>query len=340
MECPAITNSERHEMKVRTSRSAAVATIVAITALAISGCSATPTGTPTDKKIVIGASVLGTNFPAVVALDNGMQAEADKLGVTLIINDAGGKADKQTNDVADLISQGVDGIIINALDSSAIVSSADAVLAAKIPLASAFTTLGTSECAYPGSVAHVGFDEAGWAKLQGEQAVKLLPNGGNVAIIDGLAGLQSSKIRHDGFVAALEANPNIHVVASQPGNFDRATAITATENILQAQPDLDLIYAPDDNMAVGSIQAIASAGRADKIKVLGIGGSKDGLAAVQAGTLAATVYSSLGDGGRQAIDAIVDAIKGKNTTKEQCIAVPQTLVTSDNIAQFIDKGEY
>ncbi|MCE4026258.1 sugar ABC transporter substrate-binding protein [Microbacterium sp. Au-Mic1] len=315
--------------------------LISAGALFLSGCSAGPADSAnSDKPLTIGASVLGTEFPAVVALDKGMQEEARKLGVKLVIADAGGQASKQTNDVSDLVSQGVDGIVINAVDSSAIVASAQAALAAKIPLASAFTTLGTATCAYSGSVGHVGFNEQGWAKLQGQEAVKILPNGGNVAIIDGAAGLQSSKLRHDGFVKELEANPAIKVVASQPGNFDRTTALTAMENILQAHPDLSLVYAPDDNMAVGVIQAIKAAGKTGKIQVLGIGGSKDGLKAVQAGTMHSTVFSSLEQGGRQVIDAMVANLRGTDKKMEQCINVPQTLVDSSNIDKFMDKGEY
>lgn len=298
-------------------------------------------GSQAPKQLTIGASVLGLEFPAVVALVKGLKEQASDMGVTLKVDDAGGQASKQTNDMRDLITQHVDGIIVNAIDSKSIVSSADAALAANVPLASAFTTLGSAECAYPGSVAHAGFDEQGWATLQGKEAVKLLPAGGDVAIIDGLAGLQSSKIRHDAFVAQLQ--PDLKVVATQPGDFDRTKARTAMTNILQANPDLKLVYAPDDNMAVGAIQAIQAAGRkagTDGIMVLSVGGSKDGLTAVQAGTLSATVFSSLETGGRDVMKAMVDRLRGTDTTMGQCLNLPQTLVDSANIAQFAGKGEY
>ncbi|MED7950056.1 sugar ABC transporter substrate-binding protein [Streptomyces sp. BE303] len=308
-----------------------------ITAGSLTSCSRTESDT---KPLTIGASVLGTSFPAVAAMDSGMKEKAKELGVELVIVDAGGQASKQTNDVADLLSRGVDGVIINAVDSKTVAASADAVTAAGIPLTSAFTTLGSAQCAYAGSVAHVGFDEAGWAKLQGSSAVTLLPDGGDVAIIDGSPGVQASKIRHDGFVAELKANQGIKVVASQPGNFDRATALTAMENILQANPGLDLVYAPDDNMAVGAIQAIDKAGLTGKIKVLGLGGSKDGLKAVQDGTMAATVYSSLKEGGALAVETTVKKLRGEANGDEQCITVAQALVDANNVKDYIDKGEY
>lgn len=312
------------------------------TTLAMSGCSSTASNdksSTSDQQLTIGASVLGMQFPAVVALVNGMKAEAKELGVKVVVDDAAGQAAKQANDLNDLVAQKVDGIIVNAADSKAVVTPVDAALKANVPVASAFTTLGTATCAYPGSVAHAGFDEEGWAKIQGDNAVKLLPDGGEVAIIDGSAGLESSKIRHDGFVAQLKANPKIKVVASQPGNFDRPTARTAMENILQAHPNLSLVYAPDDNMAVGAIQAIKASGKTG-IKVLGIGGSKDGLKAVKDGSMQSTVYSSLEEGGKEIMKAMVDSLRAKSKPAETCVKLPQTLVDSSNIDQFIDKGEY
>jgi len=299
------------------------------------GSSSTP-----SKHYEFGAAVIGTAFPAVVSFDNGLKAAAATQNVTLTIADGGAKADKQVNDVHDFTSRGVDGLIVNPLDSVSIEAPVKAALAANIPVAE-FGQIGKgTECAYPGTVGAVGYDEHGWAVKEGQETMKLLPNGGNVAIISGLAGLASTKIRDDDYKATIAAQSNIKVVADQPGDFAADKARAAMENILQANPKLDLVYAEDDTMAVAAVAAIKAAGRLDKIKVIGIGGSKDAMASIAAGEMTATVWSSLQVAGQDMIKMLVDHINGTNTQMEQCIQLPQVLVDSSNIAQYKDQGQF
>ena len=293
-----------------------------------------------DKHYTFGAAVIGTAFPAVVSFDNGLKAASDKLNVSLTIADGGAKADKQVNDVRDFTSRGVDALIVNPLDSASIEAPVKAALKAGIPVAE-FGQIGTGpECAYPGTVGSVGYDEDGWAKKQGEETIKLLPDGGNIAIISGLAGLASTKIRSDVFKETIAGQSNIKIVADQPGDFDAAKARAAMENILQANPKLDLVYAEDDTMAVAAVQAIKAANRLSEIKVLGIGGSKAAMASIKAGEMTATVWSSLEVAGEELIKMLVNHLNGTSKKMEQCIELPQVLVDSSNIAEYADKGQF
>jgi ribose transport system substrate-binding protein len=289
--------------------------------------------------ITVGASVLGSQFPAVVAMNEGINEEAEKLGVEVTIADSSGKADKQANDIQDLIARQVDALIVNAVDSNAVLAPVKAARNADIPVIASFTTLGEAECVEEDTQGFVGFDEPGFGKTAGEAAVELLPDGGQVAIIDGLPGLRASKIRHDGFVEALKANPKIEVVASQPGDFDRDKARKAAENILQANPDVDLFFTSDDNMGVGAVQAIEAAGKDGEVMVIGLGGSKDALESIEAGKMTATVYSSLREGGRRALRMAVAAAKGEPIPVE-CNVLPQTLVDKSNIDEYIDNPAF
>jgi ribose transport system substrate-binding protein len=276
----------------------------------------------------------------VVSFDNGLKAAAGTQNVSLTIADGGAKADKQVNDVHDFTSRGVDGLIVNPLDSASIEAPVKAALAAHIPVAE-FGQIGTgTACAYPGTVGSVGYDENGWAKLEGQETMRLLPNGGNVAIISGLAGLASTKIRDGVYKDTIKSQSNIKVVADQPGDFAADKARAAMENILQANPKLDLVYAQDDTMAVAAVAAIKAAGRLDKIKVIGIGGSIGAMASIKAGEMTATVWSSLEVAGQDIIKMLVDNINGTNTQLGQCIELPQVLVDSSNIADYADKGQF
>lgn len=347
-----LTTERQSAMHAKKSVAVVIAGVLALAACSSSGNKSTTTNGPSSnapgtstspapsKHYNFGASVIGTAFPAVVSFDNGLKAAAASQNVTLTIADGGAKADKQVNDVRDFTSRGVDGLIINPLDGISIEAPIKAALAAGIPVA-AFGQIGTgTSCAYPGTVGSVGYDEQAWAKKQGEQTMKLLPNGGNVAIISGLAGLGSTKIRDEVYKQTIAAQSNIHVVADQPGDFAADKARAAMENILQANPDLQLVYAADDTMAVAAVQAIKAANRLDKIKVIGIGGSKAAMASIAAGEMTATVWSSLEVAGQDIIKMLVDNKNGTNTAMEQCIQLPQVLVDSSNIAEYKDKGQF
>jgi ribose transport system substrate-binding protein len=292
-----------------------------------------------SAQIVVGASTLGAQYPAVVALNNGLKAEAKKLGIKLVLVDAQGKAAKQNSDIDDLLAQGVQGLIINAIDKDAVVTEVKKAVAKKVPTVASFTQFGEKGCVYPGTLSFVGFNDLKLGALAGKEALKLLPNGGKVALITGNPGLRSTADRVAGFKSETKSNPKIKIVASQPGNFDLATSRTAMENILQAQPTIDLVFASDDGSAIGAIQALQAASRIKQTKVIGLGGFKIGLKAIQQGTLTATVFSSFKLGGKLALDEIVNNIKNGAKPAQNCVAVPMTTVTKANVKTFIPQGE-
>lgn len=328
----------------------------ALAAILVAGCTGTAgpspsgadgtaspsTGGPTASAAPgwkIGATVLGTQFPAVVAQDEGFAEAVEAAGGELVLTDSQARADKQVSDIDDLLTQGIDGLLVNAVDANAVLPPVQRALDQGVPVVASFTTLGDAECAYPGTVAFVGFDEQGFGRLTGQKVLELLPDGGSVVILEGLAGVRASEIRKDVFVETIAANPAIEVVASQPGNFDRDTSRTVMSNILQAQPSIDVVYAADDNMAIGAVQAIEAAGRIDEIDVIGLGGFIEGLKAIEEGRMAATVFSSLHEGGRLAAGRLIAHLDGDDSAGD-CIKIPQVLVDSSNIAEYKDKGEF
>jgi ribose transport system substrate-binding protein len=109
---------------------------------------------------------------------------------------------------------------------------------------------------------------------------------GNVVIIEGVGGSSNNQKRVAGFKKALEAFPNIKLLASQPGNFQRALALQVTENLLQAHRQIDGILAANDAMALGAVEALDAANR--KALVIGLNGTKEAIDAVKAGKLLAT----------------------------------------------------
>jgi D-allose transport system substrate-binding protein len=152
-------------------------------------------------------------------------------------------------------------------------------------------------------------------KQVGAEAAKYMiatiPNGGKVAVIEGKAGNPSGQDRHDGFVATIEATGKFTVAASQPADWDRAKALNTATNILQANPDIVGIYACNDTMALGVVEAVKAGGKAGHIVVIGTDAIPEALEAVRRGDLAGTVAQYPDEEARIATCLAILALQGK-----------------------------
>ena len=135
-------------------------------------------------------------------------------------------------------------------------------------------------------VSYVGSDEYGLGLASGRYLLARMKGQGNVIIIEGVRGSHGSGERVRGFQKALEESPQVKLLASQPGNFQRLQALQVTENLLQAHPVIDGVMAANDAMALGAIEALDAANR--KALVVGINATKEGIDAVKSGKLLAT----------------------------------------------------
>jgi D-allose transport system substrate-binding protein len=135
--------------------------------------------------------------------------------------------------------------------------------------------------------------------------------GGKVAIIEGKAGNSTGDARRDGVKKVLAAAGNAPLVASLPGDWDRAKAMDATNSIMQRNPDLRAIYCANDTMALGVLQAVKNANKLGKILVVGTDGVPEALASVKAGELSATVAQDAAGMGAKAVDVMIDTLKSK-----------------------------
>ncbi|BAD39758.1 ATP-binding cassette domain-containing protein [Symbiobacterium thermophilum] len=143
----------------------------------------------------------------------------------------------------------------------------------------------------------------------------------------GIAGLMGAGRTHrgQGFHEAVDGVQGIDVVASQPADFDRAKGLTVMENILQAHPDIVAVFAHNDEMALGALEAIEAAGKADQIKVVGFDATDDAVKAVQEGRMAATVAQKPKEMGRLGVETALKHLNGEKV--DEYIPVPLELVT-------------
>ena len=232
----------------------------------------------------IGLSLSTLNNPFFVTLADGAQVAADAAGVTLIIADAQDDPAREATNIEDLIQRGVDAILINPTDADAIVPSIQKANAAGIPVFTIDRGAAGGEV-----ISHIASDNVAGGRLAGEFLCNALGGSGKVVELEGIAGTSAARDRGEGFNAYLsESCPGVEVIARQTANFNRAEGLSVFENILQAEGEIDGVFAHNDEMILGAIEAAKAAGRSG-ITFVGFDAVDDAVAAVNAGDLAATV---------------------------------------------------
>ena len=286
------------------------------TAPASGASDAKPTAVTGDK--TIGLSISTLNNPFFVTLNDAAKAKADGLQAKLTVVDAQNDASKQAADVEDLIQQGVKLIIINPVDSAAVASAIESANKAGIPVITVDRSAGGGKV-----ISHIASDNVAGGKLAGEYMLKSIAAGSDVAMLEGVAGSSAAIERGEGFTKAVEGK--VKIVASQTADFDRSKGLSVMENILQANPNIKAVFAQNDEMALGALEAIAAAKK--DIMVIGFDATSDAVAKVKEGKLAATVEQQPKLIGEQAIDAAVKYLSGEQAPAS--IPVELKLVTKD-----------
>lgn len=241
-------------------------------------------GVAFSAKYVVGLSLSTLNNPFFVTLRNGAVETAEKLGIELIVLDAQDNPAKQLNDIEDLIQKKVDLIIVNPTDSDAIVSAVESANEAGIPVI-------TVDRASNGGkvVCHIASDNVEGGRMAARYIAKVLNGKGKVVELVGIPGTSAARDRGKGFEEELAKYPGLQLVAKQTANFNRAEGLTVMENILEAHPDIDAVFAQNDEMALGAIEAIKAAGKLDKIVVVGFDAIPDAIEAIKRGEMDATI---------------------------------------------------
>ncbi|MGA5449531.1 substrate-binding domain-containing protein [Streptomyces umbrinus] len=274
----------------------------------------------------VGLSLSTLNNPFFVQIKEGAQAEAKKLGADLTVTDAQNDASQQANQLQNFTSEGVDSIIVNPVDSDAAGPSVRSANKSDIPVVGVDRGVNKAETA-----ALVASDNVEGGKLGAKALAEKLGGKGKIVILQGLAGTSASRERGAGFAEGLKAYPGIDVVAKQPADFDRTKGLDVMTNLLQAHPDVQGVFAENDEMALGAVKALGSkAGKS--VQVIGFDGTPDGLKAVKEGTMYASVAQQPKELGRIAVENALRAADGKEV--EKTVKVPVKVVTAKNVDEF------
>ncbi|AMW98090.1 ribose ABC transporter substrate-binding protein RbsB [Rummeliibacillus stabekisii] len=289
-------------------------TLALSASLLLGACSMSPNGDDSASKdseksnddMKIGLSVSTLNNPFFVTLSDGAKKEAKKEHVNLTVVDAQDNASKQASDVEDLIQQDVDLIIINPTDSEAVASAVESANDAKIPVITVDRSSDGGKV-----VAHIASDNVKGGEMAGDYLKSLIGDGAKVAELEGVAGSSAARDRGEGFHKV--ADKGLDVVKKQTANFNRSEGLTVMENILQSNPDIKGVFAHNDEMALGALEAIEAAGK--KIKVVGFDATDDAVKAVKSGKLAATIAQQPTEIGEIAVETAVKSLKGEKVEK-------------------------
>lgn len=287
----------------------------------MAACSTEQPGTSSEQEtkdgdFKIGLSISTLNNPFFVALKDGAEEQATELDATLTVADAQNDAAKQVSDVEDMIQKGMDLILINPTDSEAVGAAVQSANDAGIPVITVDRNAESGDV-----VAHVASNNVAGGKLAGDYMVELVGEGGKVVELEGIPGASATRDRGQGFNEAIDGK--LDVVAKQSANFDRAQGLTVMENILQDNKDIVAVFAHNDEMALGAVQALNSAGLND-VKVIGFDATDDAVKAVEDGTMAATVAQKPTEIGKLGVEAAVNHLKGE--TVEENIPVDLELI--------------
>lgn len=287
------------------------------------------TGGGGDEGPRLALSLSTLSNPFFVSLRDGAQQAADDAGATLQVSDAQNDASKQQNDLQNFVTQQFDAILVNPVDSEAVGPAIQAANQADIPV------LALDRGAEGGEIATlIASDNVQGGEMAGEKLIELVGSG-NVIQLEGIPGTSAARDRGKGFQQAIDAQSDVELVASQPAGFDRNQGLNVSQNLLQANQNVKGIFAQNDEMALGAVQALGDKAGSE-INIVGFDAVDDALKAIQDGKMAATVAQQPEQIGQLGVENAVKVVDGESIEKE--IPVEVKLVTQDNVSQFMSGG--
>ena len=255
----------------------------------------------------------GSGQPYIAAYKNCFEKAEKDLNIKVNLVDGGWDANQQANAIQNAISSGADGIVISPVDPSAVCTYVDEALDAGIEVCALTTQIGTGDAedpVYPETVGLVGHIETEVGRTAMDIAAEALDRSGKIAIIEGTPGMSDTEGRKKGIDEENKEYPDIEVVSRVCGEWVVDKAYTAMQNIIQSNPEVELVICHSDNMAVGAAKALEDADMTDKVKIVGIGGSKDALDLIKKGEIYGTIMYVPETEAYTALEATAKVVRG------------------------------
>jgi len=288
------------------------------------GCnrgSTTETGAPPKVAFVMKT----LNHPFFLDMQRGAQEAASREGIQLVVQAAEREIDveKQMQIIENLLQTDIDALALTPSGSREVVPAIAKANRAEVPVLIVDTRADAEALAAAGATVatFIGSDNVEGGRIAGRFVAEALGGEGNVAVIEGIPGHETGDSRLRGFREAISEYPGISIVASQTANWERDQAFNVTQNMLQSHSDLRAIFAANDVMALGAVEAVASAGRTGDLVVVGFDAQDEAVAAIREGVMSASIAQHPREMGRIAVESAWKILQGDSVPAEQPVSI-------------------
>jgi ribose transport system substrate-binding protein len=280
------------------------------------------------------AFVLKTlNNPFFIEMQKGAREAAERLGIELVVQAAEREldVDKQMQIIENLIETRVGALCITPSGSREVVPAIAKANAARIPVVIVDTRVDPKAAQDAGIRldGFVGSDNYEGGKVAGEYLLRVTGGKAQVGLLEGIPGHETGDSRLKGFHDAVRGAAGVKIVASQTANWERDQGYNVFQNMLQAHPEIDALFACSDLMALGAVEAIAAAGRTGKVRVIGFDAVDDARKAIATGTMLASVAQFPSEMGRLAVEDALALVRGGTPPAERKVRIE--LVTRETL---------
>ncbi len=302
---------------------------IALCAVILANCSSPETSEEAvsgEHKYTIAVVPKGLGHQFWMTVKAGADAAGRDLDARILWNGPAKETEvaKQINIIQDMMSRGVDGIVMAACNENALVDTIAQAMDRGIPVVTVDSGVNSDL-----PVSFIATDNIEGAKAAAAKMAELIGGAGDVGQLPFVPGAATSEMREKGFAEGLKDFPDVKLVATIHTHSDTAKALAATEDMMTAHPNLKGIFAGNEAAAIGAIQAIETAGKAGEIKLIAFDASPEQLDALKRGTMHALIVQDPFRMGYDGVKTVIDAIEGKPVEKR--IDTGVTVVTMENL---------
>lgn len=283
-----------------------------------------------DKKITIGMVTINQEALFFTEMVKGAKQEAENQGVELVVYNPNNEPIEQNNAIENFIQQGVDAIIVNAIDVNGIVPAMEKAAEKKIPVISVDSIVESEAVSV-----QIGVDNKKASEELGEYFVNYVKENLNGKVKLGIVGALNSyiqNVRNDGFTEVIKKEPGIEILDIVDGKNVQEDALTAAENLFTGNPNIEAVFATGEPALIGTAAAVESQNKKDQVKVFGWDLSKQAIKGVDEGWVVAVVQQHPDKYGKESVSAAIKLIEGEEVP--DFIDVPASIVTKENVEQF------